>query len=135
MNNKFFVPFETAKLLKEKGYPQEFGTKYYYYDNIFFVRLITDRDSASCIVMGDTDSPCFASLNKSYFAAPTYHEVVDWLESKEIYISVYVDFNFHKRAMVYNGYITSDEGEWIPEEFLTLEEALNAEILKALELI
>ena len=25
MNAKFFVPFETAKILKEKGYPQDFA--------------------------------------------------------------------------------------------------------------
>lgn len=29
MNEKFYVPFETAKLLKEKGYPQSDSDMYY----------------------------------------------------------------------------------------------------------
>lgn len=29
MNSKFYVPFETAKQLKEKGYPQKFADWYY----------------------------------------------------------------------------------------------------------
>ncbi len=117
MDAKFFVPYETAKLLKEKGFPQEI-------DKIFFDGRIVTRNIG--IKHMDT-------LN--IVAAPTYHEVLDWLESKEIYVSVSIDLNFHKREMEYNGYITSYAGEWSSEEFTSREEALNAAILKALELI
>ncbi len=111
MNAKFFVPYETAKTLVVKYYNE--GCEHFYNT---FGKITTDPKGCK-------------------IAAPTYNEVIDWLESKDIYVSVSIDFNFHKCKMEYNGYITSYEGEWSSEEFTTREEALNAAILKALELI
>ncbi len=66
----------------------------------------------------------------------TYHEVVDWLERFfDKYVSVSVGFNFHTQRMEYCGQLTTATGEWSSENFPTREEALNAAILKALEMI
>ena len=111
MKDKFFVPYETAKALVLKYYNEDCDQ---FYDTLGV--LTTDP--------------------KGYkIAAPTYHEVVDWLESKDIYVGVSFSWNFHKLTMEYDGYITSYRGEWSSDEFATREEALNAAILKALELI
>ena len=112
MNSKFFVPYETAKKLEAKGYPQ-YKSDYGYFDN------------------GDSHPLIMFPADNFKYAAPTYHEVLDWLEGKKIYVSVSIDLNFHKREMEYNGYITSYVGEWSSEEFSTREEALNAAIIKA----
>lgn len=131
MEIKFFVPFETAKALKEKGYPQAWATRYYdTFDGE--TSFLSDKEVASCVVNGDTESPCFEKLSKSYEAAPTYHEVIDWLESKGIRVFAHY-------------YLAQKEWVYVIEDFKRLkdnagyyktrEEALNAGILEALKLI
>ena len=67
MDAKFFVPFETAQLLRKKGYPQD-KSDYGYFDN---------GDSHPLIMFPADNFDC---------AASTYHEVVDWLyEKKDMY--------------------------------------------------
>ncbi len=131
MDIKFFVPFETAKALKEKGYPQAWATRYYdTFDGE--TSLLINRDIASCVLVGNKDSPYFEKLSKSYTAAPTYHEVIDWLESKGIRVFAHY-------------YLAQKEWVFVIEDFKRLkdnagffknrEQALNAAILKALEMI
>ena len=136
MNNKFFVPFETAKLLKEKGYPQERATMYY--DTLSGgISLITDRECVSCVVEGNDRHPLYNRLSKLYIAAPTYHEVVDWLQEKGIYICIEVSL-VHSGDFVFCSYI-----DWIGNinqethvgTYPAREQALNAGILKALEML
>ncbi len=70
--DKFFVPFETAKRLKEAGYPQEVdftGCVYTLPHGRFYSQL--DIDIARRCSNGEP------------IAAPTYHEVLSWLESKD----------------------------------------------------
>ena len=92
MDSKFFVPFETAKQLKEKGYPQGLALE-------------------------------------DYCAAPTYHEVVDWLEGKGIVIGT------GKARGKWYCSIDSDTDDLTTELYPTREAALNVAILKALEMI
>lgn len=119
MNSKFFVPFETAKQLKEKGYPQEIDT-IHFDGRIAHRNLSTEQMAILCIV-----------------AAPTYHEVVDWLEEKGMCIICYAPTirqpNRRYRASVF----VSNINDWgtCKSVYLTREEALNAAILKALEMI
>ncbi len=130
MNAKFFVPFETAKQLKEKGYPQTFAAAYYntFDDNLI---LITDRDSASCVVEGNMSKPYYVHLADFYTAAATYHEVLDWLERKGIYISImYFEIRMSKWTATIDGKVSR-----VIDNKKTREEALNAIILEALELI
>ncbi len=119
MKDKFFVPYETAKALKEKGYPQEI-------DKIFFDGRIVTRHIG------------IKHMNTlNIVAAPTYHEVVDWLESSDIVVIADLD-------ITNNGVTDKWVGMWWTNNkqerkgtdcFNTREEALNAAILKALELI
>lgn len=135
MNKKFFVPFNTARQLKEKGYPQKLATMYYDTFSGGEISLITDRECVSCVVDGNDRHPLYNRLSKLYIAAPTYHEVVDWLEEKGIYICIEV--LLEKRGeFVFSSYI-----DWIGNinqethvgTYPTREEALNAGILAALK--
>lgn len=86
MDKKFFVPYQTARQLKEKGYPQELATMYYDTFSGGEINLITDRECVDCVVEGNDRHPLFKRLSELYIAAPTHHEVVDWLEGKDIII-------------------------------------------------
>lgn len=130
MDAKFFVPFETAKLLREKGYPQAENDWYYepageMLINDGVAELLRHRagDNADRIV-----------------AAPTYHEVVDWLEGKGIRIEVRDAYRFREKQWSWCGYVyivededyeTSQLADWSS----TREGALNAAILKALDML
>ncbi len=71
MNNKFYVSFETARLLKEKGYRQRYHAYYF-----------GDSNLRKGGYRGDSwyDSPDF-------YPAPTKSEVIDWLD-KKIHIGI-----------------------------------------------
>lgn len=123
MNKKFFVPFETAKLLKEKGYPQEDSDMYYTPNG--------ELKSQADIYADRTDNdPMMYSyfLTTYHIAAPTYHEVVDWLLGK----------GYPIESACIREYSDSDV-KWlcgiaytITRIYLTREEALNEAIIKAL---
>lgn len=81
--NEEFVPFELAKKLKEKGYPQNSDNMgcmpYYEYDEVA-------NHSALCneIVWHMSSEP-----RDNIFAAPAIHKVLKWLrEEKKIHIIV-----------------------------------------------
>ena len=72
MNSKFYISYEIARLLKEKGYNEE--TLHYY-------------NSAGKLYLGSghfNHNACAVNLS-----APTKAEVIAWLESKEIMIDVH----------------------------------------------
>jgi hypothetical protein len=113
MNAKFFVPFETAKLLKWKGYPQD-KSDYGYFDN------------------GDSHPLIMFPADNFDSAAPTYHEVVDWLETeKDILVSVDTDEVNSYLSSAYYRYRSGTlcHSEWVSSR----EGALNEVIIKILE--
>lgn len=74
------------------------------------------------------------------FLAPTFHEVVDWLEGKGIRIEVRMAYQFRERKWSWCGYVyvvededyeTSQLADWCS----TREQALNASIITALEML
>lgn len=136
MNAKYFVPFKTAKLLKENGYPQEDIDYYYRNSQLLSVMFIYQSCSAEAIP---------EMLDRYYFAAPTYHEVVDWLEGEGIYITTF---------RVVMSYVEKEDGleerlgwkgstrielpfdyEDDTDTYHTREEALNAAILKSIGML
>ncbi len=119
MNSKFYVPFETAKQLKEKGYPQEIDT-IHFDGRIAHRNLSTEQMAILCIV-----------------AAPTYHEVVDWLDGKGIYLHCYSPTRVQDIGQYTAGVFNSNTNDWgtCKSVYPTREEALNAAILEALEMI
>lgn len=109
MNKKFYVPFETAKLLKENGYPQESD----------YVYCSEERREVSL-------APYQMNIINAV-AAPTYHEVIDWLIDKEYPIEV-MWVREHSDLVWYCGVAHT-----ITSNYSTREEALNKAILKVLE--
>lgn len=96
MDEKFFVPYQTAKLLKEKGYDIKVSF-YYTTDGVIKSHAAFDREALD----GD---PCLLNYSNSdlqkwyrkenYISAPTYHEVLDWLEKKGYPIEIACLRNF-----------------------------------------
>lgn len=130
MKSKFHVPFETAKMLKKAGYPQS-GSDMYYNPN---GKLMTQAE----VIAGYKD--VFPISITDCYAAPAYHEVLDWLEEKGIRIEVRVAYQFRERKWSWRGYVYVVEDEDYETSQLadlcsTREQALNASILKALEML
>lgn len=123
MKSKFFVPFETAKILREKGYN---GICDYYYTPDKQLYLGVTRVSNENL---DYE-------NNGTVAAPTYHEVLYWLDGKGIYITCYAPLS--KPVGMYTiSVFNSNKPDWgmCREIYTTREEALNDGILKALKML
>lgn len=114
MDKKFYVSFETARLLKEKGYDEETD---YIIDNNGHMRLVEYREEYD-------------------FYYPTKAEAIDWLDSKEVYIQIGGVGSGERVKWSYSvfDYKTCDNyaSEYI---FPTRLEAEDAAIIKALELL
>lgn len=111
MKSKFLVPFETARRLKEKGYPQE--SDYMYCAGERHWRHLT-----------------LYQMNKiNAVAAPTYHEVLDWLVGKKIYIDIDCTAKAKWYCYMWEGNSAIDA----TGQYFVRELALNAAIIRALE--
>lgn len=121
MDKKFYVPFETAKLLKEKGYPE--------YADIFY-------DANGFLVNNFSRSDYDAPIVLPVISSPTYHEVLDWLYEKKICITCHPAYSYEGQ---YNGFQyemqTYDEDDYPDDIYRTREEALNEAIKAALHMI
>lgn len=130
MDAKYFVPFETAKLLKKKGYNEECTS--YYGDGIIRIgRPYTNKEFSD-------NTPNW--LFNECISAPTYHEVEDWLEGKGIRIEVRVAYHVREKQWSWCGYVYVVEDEdyetrQLVDWGVTREAAMNAAILKALEMV
>lgn len=129
MDSKFFVPLETAKQLKEKGYPQEFAD-WYYHESADKLAFVHNRYVPERVVTGKP-----TELGIWYIAAPTYHEVIDWLR-EQYGLIVCVGFSVARCWTWSVGRLRDilTLGAYGEKES-TREEALNAAILEALEMI
>lgn len=123
MDKKFFVPFETAQQLKKKGYS---GICDYYYapdKQLYFGATRVSNEKLDY-------------KNNGTVAAPTYHEVVDWLYEKKICITCHPAYSYEGQ---YNGFQyemqTYDEDDYPDDIYRTREEALNSAIISALEML
>lgn len=118
MDNKFYVSYEAARLLKEKGYDEE--TIHYY-------------SSAGKLYLGSghfNHNACAVNLS-----APTKAEAIDWLESKGIIIGVkpYTAISFSYFILIYrkSSYDVIETNECFP----TRLEAEEAAIIRTCELL
>lgn len=120
MKQKFFVPYETAQALKAAGYPQDESDYVYYQDGDLYPRLMSTNE-------------------QGFTAAPTYHEVVDWLESKGVLIDCTCGYDYDTKKEWYRCFVIQRErrleDKYISKVAPTREETLNAAILKALEVV
>lgn len=121
MDNKFYVSYEAARLLKEKGYNEE--TIYYY-------------NSAGKLYLGN------GHFNYNAYAvnlsAPSKSEAIDWLESNGIIIELSVtDDLCHWVFSIYmkggEDILTNTDFDF--ESFQTRLEAEEASIIKVCEML
>ena len=120
MNSKFYVSYEAARLLKEKGYNEECDTTIDDDGELFDEKYLLNQD-----------------LPVWRCSCPTKAEVIDWLESKELVIEATSlingnkwRFSLYKRGSFYIDSLIDDR-----LDFPTRLEAEEAAIIKALELL
>ena len=121
MNSKFYVSYEAARLLKEKGYDRECIS--YYHDNC------REVDYSFC---GERNS----TWEGRCVSAPTKAEAIDWLEGKNLTITIdWIRFNEQRRWCygICNNETCDLEGSRY--EYITRLEAEDAAIIKACELL
>jgi hypothetical protein len=114
MDNKFYVSYEAARLLKEKGYNEECDCA-----------IDEDSDIYVCEYRMNQDLPEWK------WSCPTKSEAIDWLESKGMCIVVIrrtIDNEVGWRYVIYN------QTEII-SGFSTRLEAEEAAIIKACKLL
>ena len=138
MNKKFFVPFETAKLCMDKGYSGE--NDYFWGGGKSHLkpRQVSNHKCGgtqmtsvnNTIVYGFEnrlfDDKCFVECT-----APTYHEVLDWLEKKgyPIESACLRDFDGHDIMWVCGCGIS------VSGIYPTREEAFNDVIIDVLKML
>lgn len=126
MNDKFYVSYKVARLLKEKGYDEVCDTAY---DNERIIgkpptKCNNTKLAALSFVFGD-----------DCYSAPTKAEAIDWLESKGMTIDVHwIRFNENRRwnYSIFNSTCDIIDSKYI---YSTRLEAEEAAIIKACELL
>lgn len=119
MNKKFYVPFETAKMLKKAGYPQSGSDMYYNSNGELFTR--TELEAGY-----NEEYPIMITY---YYAAPAYCEVLDWLVGKRIYI----DIDCTAKAKWYCYMWEGSSAIGATGDYIDREQAINAAIVRVLE--
>lgn len=122
MEDKNIVSFETAYIIKEKGF--NYPCKGYY----FF-----EKYSSSLATWYNTDGISYISEAK-YCTAPTIYQVAEWLrEIHNIHISVEVSqiYYYYTISLIPNGKIKLESSN----KFFTFEEAFKEAINFAITLI
>ena len=128
MDAKFLVPYETARMLREKGYTAETD---YYYDN-------QTREVKPVHQLREGYKVDFLHMLTTYYTpAPTYHEVLDWMEEKGYYIFPHFDDTFENGENAWYSYIRINDlqHDKFTDYHPTREDALNAAIAEALKLL
>lgn len=121
MDNKFYVSYEVAKLLKEKGYDRE-CISYYYDDG-------KEIDYSFC---GERNS----TWEERCVSAPTKAEAIDWLDENGIVIEISSIRNNKWRFSLYrDGFFFYDS--WIHNrvDYSTRLEAEEYAIIEACKYI
>ena len=128
MNSKFYVSYEVARLLKEKGYDRECMA---YYQNDEFRPYSLTRSGLS--MYNKNAAPDY--MNQ--YSAPTKAEAIDWLESKGIVIEVQYRRLTGKyfSEIHYNKIRYKDKPSDLTEDYKVRLEAEEAAIIKACKLL
>ena len=112
MNSKFYISLEAARLLKEKGYNEEYINHY-------------DEN-------GEIIIPYYEHEYDKLYPAPTKAEAIDWLESKGVVVATSLTYN-RKWFCTIESFV---RGEIVSTlDLPTRLEAEDAAIIKALEIL
>jgi hypothetical protein len=127
MDSKYYVSYEAARLLKEKGYNEVVES---YYDTL------GELNEVRSIFQNSVADNSFLHRFGDYYAAPTKAEAIDWLEDKGLVIEVFSARIGENRKWCYSIINTkTDITIETPYKFSTRLEAEEAAIIKALELL
>lgn len=77
MNMKYYVPFITARRLKELGYNEPSTMAY---------NTLGELHSIGSVTKFNYNNELRQRLDKDYILAPTYHEALSWLEGKGYHV-------------------------------------------------
>ena len=130
MENKFCVPYETAKLLKEKGYDEKISFAYNK-DKELIRSGSLDWNNTDWNKLHDIERMYSGDIYPPKISAPTYHETLYWLEKKGIIIGTEYDFN----TKCWKASITTKSNCMTLENMPYREYALNEAIVYVLELM
>ena len=120
-----YVSFETAKLLKEKGFDEECSC---FYNNI-------DYGTPGLEVDGQLYYKNSA-LDDEEYAAPTLQMAMKWLREKKLYINIWADpkdAEHNNFEIVYSTTVFNGNSNFGTHEFSSYEEAAEAGIKYCLE--
>ena len=121
MNNKFYVSYEAARLLKEKGYNEKVEKAYATMNDGKAIKVLQ-------VVHNNKELP------ELCYSCPTKAEAIDWLESKGLIIVTELYFSRGKwsaRIQRKDSWAYVALGEY----YLTRLQAEEAAIIKACELL
>ena len=131
MNSKFYVSYEAARLLKEKGYNEKC--------NVAYTDTSNGSDINGRIAFNSNDYPI------GIYPCPTKAEAIDWLESKGVIVELSYDDQAHMdnarwQYFIYthdnDGWVEAMVCSWVEDNYYkTRLEAEEAAIIKALELL
>ena len=126
---KQFVTYEIALKLKELGFDEKcFGVYYDYKGNykLCFDSLFSNKD---IIIHTDEHSYCALCL------APLWQQVIDWLDSKNIFIAIIYLKSGKFFVSINNECDIPITDDLVFEEYENRNQAIQQAILKALEII
>ena len=134
-----FVPFETSKLFKERGFDEEcFG----YYNKEGKIRYAGTIDERYRTGGMETDEMKNSSLNSLYCSAPLWQQCFNWLKEKhDIVISIdrggsWKQFNVFISKQGNSSFIYNTTGNTNKaRNFDSYEEALEEGLIQSLLLI
>ncbi len=122
---KYFIPYELAKLLKEKRFKEPCLTYWF-----------TTDGKKPQLRLKEIDINGFVNHKESNTTAPMYHQVVDWLREKHHYHVAASTFQVYSGKFGYQYSRNVLTGGWIPHfEGETHYDALEKAIREALEYI
>lgn len=99
---EIFIPFEIAKKLEDKGFPQHWSNDDYVIENEY-------EDNFE---VGSHYDRCFIPEHLPTIAAPTIPQVLKWLrEEKKIYVSIGVFPTFSTKNKVHFCYTIKTESD------------------------
>ncbi len=124
---KYFIPYELAKLLKEKGFKEPCLTYWW----------TTKEDKTPQLRLRELDINGFINHKEGNTTAPMYHQVIEWLREKhDVHVAA-------SSFTIYNGiyghqYVRGSKlsGGWSTHvDSKTYHDALERAIREALEFI
>ena len=121
MDTKFYVSYDAAQALKNIGYQQESEEDALYYVDCFGGTLYNSEEFKKSKLSSDYKS----------IVAPTYPEVIDWLQEKGIYTEcrLYTDYDEEGEQILFYVNIYSEGETYETASYNTREQAWDAAIL------